>query len=256
MIMKGWVCTACNKKKCVTCHEAKDEDHVCREEDIATMKLIKGDSKPCPQCRAMIHRTEGCPQMFCVNCFTFFDYRNGDKLDPRRAHNPEHARAVREGRVNGSRNGSNDAYMLGNNASEIINWCREFHDYGLEVLQYNMKQFALTTLDLRIDFIKGYIDESRWKQRAQEIEKKMHFHREAYELALTFANTVAMMTEQPCFYDVGHRIESANRLELLKGNFEEQKVNLCRWYGYSTGQRSNIMNRRWHSGGIVATYDY
>ena len=230
LIMKGWICTSCKCKKCKKCHEEETEDHVCNENTIASIALMKSDAKPCPRCRVMIHRISGCPQMFCTECHTFFDYNSGKKLDPRNAHNPEHTRLVNEGKIEGGRNSM--YRRLERKSSRIVRWVLEFNDYAHFNFSDNIKRWVGKTFDLRTDFLRGNLDEPQWKKKAQEIEKRIFFHRECYELTLTFVNTVTMMTNQPCFYENENLKESSNTVQDLATNFQELKDELCEWYNY------------------------
>lgn len=70
-------CLKCSCLVCKHCHVILpnvSKDHTCKEEDKATVKLIKTDSKNCPKCAVFIHRIFGCNQMFCTNCKSVFDW--------------------------------------------------------------------------------------------------------------------------------------------------------------------------------------
>lgn len=92
-------CGTCDQYFCATCNELKttrnEEEHVCNEDMKATLELIKKDSKPCPTCAIMIFRVSGCPQMWCVQCHTAFNWYTG-KIDRGYVHNPEYFRYLRE----------------------------------------------------------------------------------------------------------------------------------------------------------------
>tara|TARA_B100001758_G_scaffold49828_1_gene40340 strand:+ start:743 stop:1366 length:624 start_codon:yes stop_codon:yes gene_type:complete len=51
------------------------------------MKLLNKDSKSCPKCGTVIHKTDGCAQMWCINCHTAFNFNTGE-IDTGRVHNP------------------------------------------------------------------------------------------------------------------------------------------------------------------------
>lgn len=55
-----WECGICQTKVCSQCMSEKLEDHECNEHDIQSMKLIRDSTKPCPNCRTRIYRSEGC----------------------------------------------------------------------------------------------------------------------------------------------------------------------------------------------------
>lgn len=79
-------CALCDTKVCTKCRAVKADEHTCVPEDIATVDLLKKDCRHCPQCRVLIHRYEGCPQMWCTHCHTGFDWNTGTIL--KTLHNP------------------------------------------------------------------------------------------------------------------------------------------------------------------------
>lgn len=93
-------CLVCLKNICEHCFEecaaktatdvktALEAVHVCSEEAKKTIKMLRLDTKPCPKCSEMIHRSEGCPQMFCVKCGTAFDWNNMKIVHDGVIHNP------------------------------------------------------------------------------------------------------------------------------------------------------------------------
>jgi len=57
-------CGVCDTFACAECHEAigaqRDAAHTCNPETVATVKLLKKDSKNCPSCQTIIHKIDGC----------------------------------------------------------------------------------------------------------------------------------------------------------------------------------------------------
>jgi hypothetical protein len=119
MIDNKFKCSVCSKSICPKCRQGLPHRGVssteelnpindptavgarkplCAENDLETVKTIKRDCKPCPKCAVPIHKTEGCSQMFCVQCKTVFDW-NTMKMDASVIHNPY---AVQWMRANGS----------------------------------------------------------------------------------------------------------------------------------------------------------
>ena len=60
------------------------------------MKLLNKDSKSCPKCGTVIHKTSGCAQMWCPDCHTAFDWRTGEIVTGR-IHNPHYIEFKRKG---------------------------------------------------------------------------------------------------------------------------------------------------------------
>lgn len=106
----GNKCGTCSSIMCSKCHEiikktdsaAEGEEHVCNPDTVETVKQLKKDSKPCPNCRSLIHRAQGCNQMFCTVCEHVFNWVTGE-ADRGPIHNPEwyalQARLNRNGQV-------------------------------------------------------------------------------------------------------------------------------------------------------------
>ena len=78
MSMK-WTCTACKVHVCAKCWQPKnarvDDEHVCKDEDVATVKMLTNErgSNQCPRCMTWITKINGCSQMHCVVCKTTYN---------------------------------------------------------------------------------------------------------------------------------------------------------------------------------------
>ena len=96
-LSENMFCGMCNKHYCEKCNDVKEEGHVCDPDSVKTMELIRRDSKPCPKCGQMIHRTDGCAQMWCTACHCPFDWRTGE-IEKGRIHNPHFVEYQRKSR--------------------------------------------------------------------------------------------------------------------------------------------------------------
>jgi hypothetical protein len=87
-----WKCGMCDKWTCPDCHVIKgttrDAQHTCDPDTLATAQLLAKDTKPCPKCSTLIHKIEGCDQMWCTQCHTAFSWRRG--TIETRIHNPHY----------------------------------------------------------------------------------------------------------------------------------------------------------------------
>jgi len=76
-----WKCGLCDRHACNKCHKPKnshnDLDHECNPDDIASVELIRRETKPCPKCHTQIYKIHGCDQMWCTNCKTPFSWIHG-----------------------------------------------------------------------------------------------------------------------------------------------------------------------------------
>jgi hypothetical protein len=86
-LSENWYCGLCFNYFCEKCNGVKLKDHECNPDTVKTMQLIKRDSKPCPKCGILIHRTDGCAQMWCTSCHCTFNWRTGE-IETGRIHNP------------------------------------------------------------------------------------------------------------------------------------------------------------------------
>jgi hypothetical protein len=82
-------CINCNSIVCTKCFELNTDNHICNQDILETIKLMKSDTKSCPKCTTPIYRSEGCYQMWCINCHTTFHYNTGEILKER-THNPHY----------------------------------------------------------------------------------------------------------------------------------------------------------------------
>lgn len=97
-----WFCGLCEAYYCKACNERHTDDHVCNPETVQTMALLGKDTKPCPKCGTMIHKIDGCSQMWCTECHTAFNWTTGI-IETGRIHNPHFIQFKRTQRVINSR---------------------------------------------------------------------------------------------------------------------------------------------------------
>jgi len=84
-----YYCDLCKFYTCNKCKEIYKNKHICDDDIIKTMKLIKNTTSICPVCKIRVNKVSGCNDMFCTNCNNFFCYRTGKLLSGKR-HNPEY----------------------------------------------------------------------------------------------------------------------------------------------------------------------
>jgi hypothetical protein len=90
-LSQAWKCGTCESYICSKCRCVKndrdDDEHVCNPDDVATVSLLKNETKPCPTCAVPIFKISGCPQMWCTECHTTFCWNTG-KIETGTVHNP------------------------------------------------------------------------------------------------------------------------------------------------------------------------
>ena len=77
---RSYSCVVCETKICKDCHitlSSPSSDHECKPEDVETARFISRSTQPCPKCKTLIHKIDGCDQMWCTICHTAFSYRTG-----------------------------------------------------------------------------------------------------------------------------------------------------------------------------------
>nr|QBK85624.1 MAG: E3 ubiquitin-protein ligase [Marseillevirus LCMAC101] len=101
---ESFKCAICEKKICRRCREPKrsqrkksdkKQKHVCNPDTIENLKLIRQDTKPCPECAVPISKIDGCGQMWCSQCKFVYNWETG-KRETGNIHNPHAIRWERE----------------------------------------------------------------------------------------------------------------------------------------------------------------
>jgi len=67
--------------------ESKHKEHECNPDAVASYKMIKEETKPCPNCATAIYKIDGCDQMWCTSCHVAFSWKTGQRVSGR-IHNP------------------------------------------------------------------------------------------------------------------------------------------------------------------------
>lgn len=88
-LSNDWICGLCETKCCSECHFEMEDHHVCNIENIETVKIIKENGRPCPNCSTIIFKSEGCDQIYCTRCKTAFSWNTG-KIENGVIHNPHY----------------------------------------------------------------------------------------------------------------------------------------------------------------------
>lgn len=201
---ENYVCGLCNLRICKDCHEElevvpqgeEDKPHVCKQENIDSIKAIENETKPCPTCRTRVYKLEGCDQMFCVKCHTAFSWNTG-AIERGRIHNPHYFEWLRQQRQEMPRE-IGDVPCGG-----LPNWYevqRSVKAIGVDVLTmtylnvvYKMTEYIqnkevpkypvhggrdeyLNTI--AVDYMADILSERQWKDRLYNIEKKKEINTE------------------------------------------------------------------------------
>lgn len=192
-----WKCGLCSNWTCPECFEVrgteKNAEHVCNPDNIATAKLIKSDTRSCPNCNEGIYKIEGCAQMWCTSCKTPFDWNTG-KIIAGNIHNPHYFEWRRDnhnydrdphdvicGRELTTRflnrfyrlkreNATDELKRYETRFGEIIRKIIEFKDYEIRA---NTVNIVRENRELRIQYLLDQITEEQLKITLQRKEKYM-----------------------------------------------------------------------------------
>lgn len=213
-IMSGkHTCGLCDTHICRSCHVIKEEGHACKDSDKETIKVLKATSKPCPGCGTISIKTEGCSQVWCMICHKAWNWDSQeietgyvhatDFYEYMRAHGlPIPSRAGAGGGV-GVRDpcGRNryafatlyQAVIDKNNSkidSEDFKYLYDLLNMGREFQNVRPGDVVMMAEDLRLDFLKGKIDESRWKSTLLRRDKDNIFKTEYNAMKIVFSHTI------------------------------------------------------------------
>lgn len=181
-------CGLCAKYFCRQCHQLKsDDEHVCKEDDVKTVKLLKENTKQCPNCNISIFKVYGCDQMWCTNCQTPFSWTTGRVIQGGTIHNPHYFDWQRR-RQEGPQQQNNHGGMCGNvntlrfQRFPFLNEVQQDRVYLLvrtiehvrcvtiQSLTENENRFE-KNLDIRIQYLNGDISKDEFKQRILRRDK-------------------------------------------------------------------------------------
>ena len=192
-------CELCDEYFCPRCHERvglKDEKktHECNPQTVETVEFLKKDSKPCPSCGVLIHRIEGCSQMFCTQCNTPFCWRTGKKITSGPLHNPHYLEWTKNhskmgdptgvrangdipcggipgGREIGARYGKHPlGKLLRSTLEKFVRRLDEIQDYVVRVWAHPHQ--ARDNEDLRMAYLQKHIDDVHFKKVLMQRERQ------------------------------------------------------------------------------------
>jgi len=214
MLSHAWKCAICSTYTCLQCHKPKlggkyDENHVCDQNDLDSVKLIKDETKECPKCYSAIYRTFGCDQMWCTVCNVAFSWRTG-KIDRGVVHNPHYFEWRQQNNVvNNNPCGLIDRDELLRNVDENeTNVFVNIHAFVLDfmnILERNRPNPNYKTPDLnrnlRVLYLMGKMSEEDFKTQIQRINKSI-------EKTIAINQVIEMFINVMC--DILRRVTMAN----------------------------------------------
>ena len=197
-LSQAYKCGVCDVYCCPDCREIKGfsqtDAHTCDPNTVATVRAMKKDTRPCPECGINIFKIEGCSMMFCTGCHTPFDWVTGKKITHGAIHNPHYFEYLRASNGGHMPRNPGDIPCVGNlptawtfdrEASRrypglphtLTDWLFRalrtvHHIQQVEIPNQTNAAQDIDNTDLNVRYITQEIDEARWKQLLQAREKR------------------------------------------------------------------------------------
>lgn len=205
---ENFKCGLCHQKICKNCHEVNEEEHKCNEDNVKSVKALQRETKPCPKCKILTFKSEGCSQVWCTQCHTTWDWDSGEE-DKGRIHNPHYWEYLRKmgkdedevkrqferGGVGMNRNEGENCFNFGNLEryleTSIFNtiFQKMNHLEYVDLHGFIIENMDNLNLDLRKDYLKSKIDEKKFKQNISLRFKRNNFNMEARQILEMFIQT-------------------------------------------------------------------
>jgi hypothetical protein len=231
-------CITCNITICTSCNTLVKDNHECLESDIQSFNEIKNNSKPCPNCKVVSYKTDGCDLMWCTQCHETWSWNTGE-LSNERNHNPmyyewlminhKNTREIGD-YVSGGLPSALDLLECTEINDNILDFCDDIADIedniipGLIYARQQLSNFE----KFRRDYIRKRIDEEKFKR----IIKKN------YLKIITCTNRIMLYNSYLIsMYEIFLRINNNKRVD-NKNLVEIDKLSL-----YFADQENNIISK-------------
>ena len=157
------------------------------------MKLLNKDSKSCPKCGTVIHKTSGCAQMWCISYHTAFNWRTGE-IETGRIHNPHFIEFKKKTMMSrehgdipcGGVPSFRELREIGA-TNEILQYAMVVHQVERENMYLDLRPFDNT--HMRVAYMLNDISERDFKQFLQRQEKYTDKSRDLSNIFEMMANT-------------------------------------------------------------------
>jgi hypothetical protein len=240
-------CGICHIKVCKDCHEEliEDESHNCKEENIESVKAIQNETRPCPTCKTRVFKSEGCDQMFCVQCHTGFSWNTG-MIERGRIHNPHYFEWLRSKRREMPREigdipcgGLPSWFMIKRHLNELdihftittyLSSVYKMTEYlqEKEIPKYPVTEGRDEELNIiAIDYMADLISLNQWRNKLFQIERKKEVNRERrLILDMVLAVLIDLFGDIYNLKDKDALVEKINEFDELRKYFNVSIKNL------------------------------
>jgi hypothetical protein len=237
----GYVCGICHVKVCKNCREENTSLHICDENSVATVKLLKTDTKSCPTCFTPINKIDGCDQMWCPTCKTAFSW-NTLEICSGKIHNPHYYEYMRTLGPLARDQGLDDTldrlvHQLPRKTEEdqqITEFLHHmFHVSGNEIPRLATYTITANTYrPLRVKYLRGIINEKQFKRKIQQHDKLSSMNVEIGQILTTYvAAGTDILVSSVVHRDAKMTLQSTHS---LIGFFNDVFCKLSRVYSMQT----------------------
>lgn len=254
-------CGTCHQKVCMQCYRAKEEkeEHKCVPEDVENVKYLKAHSKPCPKCGIRTSKTEGCSQMFCIECKTAWNWNTG-AVEKGIIHNPHFFEWQRQNQGRVERNPQD---IICGGLPDRLPLC-----YGKEIqsmfgvfrgIEHDAQQVVPHKLntDLQIRYLENTLDKKEYARRLGQrdhMQRKQEAFRDLnmmFRLAATDIFQRLLQVNSSQRSDLQPFMDELNR---LKDYYNEQGKELCRYYKDNHGRFIRFITASWMRVNFLSMY--
>ncbi len=201
-VNNNYICTICDSITCSECEVILSKTkHVCDKNLLENLKTLKEETKPCPTCLSRIYKSEGCSQMYCIQCFTVFDWNTG-KIDTGKIHNPHYIASFKY-------YNRDPLDIQCGRELEYAFWDDVTHNYNTLIRDvrfnnyfcafYNSRSYITKKIknftneisinrDIRIKFLNGKINENKYKKLCLENIQNAEIEKKLLDIVITFMN--------------------------------------------------------------------
>jgi hypothetical protein len=194
----AYKCGICDIYVCPDCREIKglekDAEHRCDPNTVETIRAMKKDTRPCPECGTNIFKIDGCDMMFCTHCNTPFSWTTGKKVTNGVIHNPHYFEYLRAANGGVMPRAPGDIpcgaalpnawtfdrqilreYVFGHGSSAY--WLYQAlrtitHIQHVEIHAVTNQAEDTDNTENNVRYLQGEITQERWKQLLQQREKR------------------------------------------------------------------------------------
>jgi hypothetical protein len=259
---KNYTCQLCGTTICHECHKLLDDKHVCCNEDVLSIEIMRKLSKICPKCSSQIEKVDGgCNQMWCTNCNTAFDWNTGKIEVGKSVHNPHYFEWLQlKNNIHTSCEGIPDQrhfvthitiVVKNNNLHfyELLNLYFKILIYVNNIILLNTNvniEPVLKNLDLRLKWVRNKITIQEWGSsllRRFKKDKMKHIKNEVFNMFTTVST------------DITHKILACNEYFYMK-NFVEEWKNLIKYTNDCFENLKNIFSFEMPCIKVCDNYDF